>query len=227
MNLNNSNLLLTLLFSAIDNIVFISILSNFRNRNDYKIIDISLIVVMSIITTLFTLFGLAPYIKLLLIFILLFGATFFYDIKFHKKILAITIYFFILVISELLVTLIASNFLDLNLITIQSEYIYRFLGLFSKLFSILILTFITRNFLKNNILLPRPLNYMFIAILTLSITSMVLLFYSSLNLSSSNTVFMLFLVSLFTLFIILGAITMYYKANNYYYELQKETAKRI
>lgn len=225
--MDKSNILLTLLFSAIDNIIFISILSKFRSDGDYKIIDIAVITVISIITTFFTQFGITPYVKLIFIFILLFGVTFIYNIKFYKKILAIIIHYFILVISELLVTLLASNILYLNLITIQSKYAYFFLGLFSKFFSILILIFINRKFLKDNIALPRLLNYMFIAILSLSTVSMVLLFYSSLSLSSEKNVFMLFLVSLFTLFIILGALVMYYNANKFYADLQKETAKEI
>ncbi|GMG96171.1 hypothetical protein EN5CB1_09970 [Tepidimicrobium xylanilyticum] len=56
---------------------------------------------------------------------------------------------------------------------------------------------------------------------------MVLLFYSSLNIINESTIFILFLICLFNLFIGLGTIYMYFKANSFYINLQKETAKRI
>lgn len=225
--MEKSNILVVFLFSIIDNIIFIGILSKFRNDDDYKIIDITVITVLSVIITFFTQFGIAPYVKLIFLFILLFGVTFLYEINFYKKILAIVFYYFILVVSELLVTLLASNILDLNIVTIQAKYTYFFLGLFSKFFSILLFIFINRRFLKNKIVLPKLLNYMFILILVLSTVSMILLFYSSLSLSSEGTIFMLFLVSLFALFSILIVSVIYYNANIFYVNLQRETAKEI
>ncbi len=225
--MDKSTVLLNLIFSIIDNIIFISILSKFRSDDNYKVIDIAIVAVISIFTTFFTQFGITPYLKLILIFLLLFGATFIYNIKFYKRILSIVMYYFILVISELLITLLASNILGLNLLTAQTKYTYFFLGLFSKFFSILTFLLISRKFFSRNIILPKILNYIFILILTLSTITMILLFYSSLSLSSENTVFILFLICLFTLFSSFGSLVMYYNANVFYMDLQKETAKQV
>jgi len=222
------NILLSLLFPMVDNILFISILSTFRNhKNNYMIIDSLLIIIISIVTSIFTQFGITPYIKLIFISILLFLITFLYGLKSYQRVLIVVMYYFILIISELLVTLLASNILNINVEGLQTGYTYFFLGLFSKFLSILIFTLISRKLLNTKIILPRILNYLMISILSLSTISMVLLFYSSLSLSSESAIFTRFLICLFTLFISLGTMVMYFNANAFYIDLQKETTKSI
>ncbi len=222
------NIILSFLFAIVDNVLFISILSKFRNhKENYKSIDALVIIIVSIITSLFTELGITPYIKLILISILLFLSTFLYNLKSHQRVLVIVMYYFILIISELLVTLLASNILGQTVGGLKLKYTYFFLGLISKFLSILIFTLINRKFLNTKIILPGLLNYLMISILSLSTISMVLLFYSSLSLSLDSTIFILLLICLFTLFINLGTMVMYLNANTFYIDLQKETTKRI
>lgn len=220
------NIILSFLFSMVDNTIFIGILSKFRSHQDnYKSIDTLVIIIVSIFTCLFTEFSITPFIKLTFILMILFLATFLYNLKFHQRVLVIIMYYFILIISELLVTLLASNILDK---TVEGlKYTYFFLGLLSKFLSALIFTLINRKFLNTKIILPKILNYVMILILSLSTISMVLLFYSSLVISSESTILILFFICLFILFISLGTMVMYYNANTFYINLQKETTKRI
>lgn len=226
--MESPNIILSFLFAIVDNILFISILSKFRNpKENYKSIDTLVIIIASIVTSLFTGLGVTPYIKLILISMILFLATLLYDLKFHQRTLAIIMYYFILIISELLVTLLASNILGTTIEGLQLKHTYLFLGLISKFLSILIFTLINRKFLNTKIILPRILNYVMILILFLSSISMVLLFYSSLMIFSESTILILFFICLFILFISIGTIVMYSNANAFYIDLQKETTKMI
>ncbi|MBU5256507.1 sensor histidine kinase [Tissierella praeacuta] len=223
------NIILSFLFSIIDNILFISILSKFRNhKENYHIIDSLIVIIISIITSLFTQFGITPYIKILLISILLFLTTFLYELKSYQRILVIVLYYFVLIISELLITLLASNILQINIDNIgKYNYSFFFLGIISKFLAILILSLVKRKFANNKIILPVILNYIITLILSLSIISMVLLFYSNLNSHSKSIQFILFLVCLFTLFTSIGILIIYFYANDFYIDLQKETTKKI
>ncbi|WMM24597.1 GHKL domain-containing protein [Tissierella sp. MB52-C2] len=226
--MEKSNIILSLLFAIVDNMLFVGILSRFRNsKNNYKIIDFLLIIIVSIVTCIFAQFGITPYLKLILISILLFFITFLYDIKLHQRILSVVIYYFILIISELLITSLASEVLGKTAIELNFPYAYFYLGLFSKFLSILLFMLISNKFLNKSIVLPKVLNYLMIGVLSLSSISMILLFYSSLGLSPKGIAFTLFIICLFTLFTSLGTMIMYFKANTFYINLQKETTKRI
>ncbi|HSH35164.1 sensor histidine kinase [Schnuerera sp.] len=215
------------LFAIIESILFIFILSKFKNSKvNYRYLDIFIIICVSIITTIFIKFGFTPYIRLILISIILIIITFIYDIKFYKRILAVILFYFILIISDLVVSFLLSNILNITIEDLLSKY-YTFFGLISKFLSFLIYAFINRKFLNRKIILPNTLNYLMIVILSLATISMVLLFYSSLSIINESTIFILFLICLFNLFIGLSAIYMYFKANNFYINLQKETTKRI
>lgn len=215
------------LFAIIESILFIFILSKFKNSKvNYRYLDIFIIICVSIITTIFIKFGFTPYIRLILISIILIIITFIYDIKFYKRILAVILFYFILIISDLVVSFLLSNILNITIEDLLSKY-YTFFGLISKFLSFLIYAFINRKFLNRKIILPNTLNYLMIVILSLATISMVLLFYSSLSIINESTIFILFLICLFNLFIGLSAIYMYFKANSFYINLQKETTKRI
>lgn len=131
-----------------------------------------------------------------------------------------------LIISDLVASFLISNILNKTIEDLLPKY-YIFFVLISKLLSFLIYAFINRKFLEPRIILSGTLNYIIIIILSLATISMVLLFYSSLNIINESTIFILFLICLFNFFIGLGAIYMYFKANSFYINLQKETAKRI
>jgi len=186
------------------------------------------IVIVSIVASLLTQFEITPYIKIIVIAILLLSlTTLLYDLKSYQLILIIVMYYFILIISELLVTLLASRILDKSVENLQLKYTYFFLAIISKFLYILISTLINRKFLNTKIILPKILNYIIISILFLSTVSMLLIFYASLDLSSKSIIFILFIICLLTLFISLGSLTMYFNANDFYINLQKETNKRI
>src|SRR5699024_10422951 len=59
------------------------------------------------------------------------------------------------------------------------------------------------------------------------ISSMILLLYSSLNLYSQDIMFILFIISIFTFFACIGVLIIFFNANDYYMDLQKETIKKI
>lgn len=224
------NFILSLIFSIIDAVIFINLLSVFRkNKNDYKFMDIIVIAGISIIIFTLTLLGIIPYIKVIVISIILFLVTFLYKMEFYERILLVTLYYFIIIISELLVTLLISNVLNIDFETIESAYKYSFLslGVMSKFVTIIIVSIVKRKFSNKRIILPEILNYILISILVLSSVSLVLLFYATINLSSTNTQFILFLICLFILFISMGILIIYFYANNFYINLQKETTKAV
>jgi len=226
--MGNPNVLIIFLFSIIDNIIFIGLLAKFRNnKHNYMITDLLVIITVSIITVVFTQLDFTPHAKLILISILLLLATFLYDLRSFQRVLAIVLYYFILVVSELLVTFLASYIFYKSTNDFQAKYTYFYLGLISKLVSFLIYALLNSKFLKTKIILPRILNFVMILMLSLSVVSMVLLFYSSLNLSLENTIFVLFLICLFIFFISIGTIVVFFNANDFYINLQKETTKKI
>lgn len=226
--MNNPNIFISLLFSLVDSGIFIILLSKFRSKDKYyKKIDIFVIISIALLTTILTGLQFTPYIKVILLSLFLFLTTFIYKLKFYEQILIVVMHYFILIISELLVTFLANNILQENLISLNTSDAYFFLALFSKFLAILILTLINKKFLKAKILLPKSLNYLAILILTFYIASMILLFYFSLSLSSKTSMLILFLISLLTFFSVIGYLKMYFSANSFYIDLQKQTAKEI
>lgn len=211
--------------------IFINILNIFKKRSDNsKITDTILVVAISVIMFSLTLFRIIPYIKVIIISIILFFlVTLLYKLVFYERILAVTLYYFIIIISELTITLLISNILNVNIETITSDYKYSFLtlGIMSKLLTIIIVSIVKRKFSNKSIILPKILHYILIGILLLSSTSMLTLFYVSLSLPADNTQFALFLICLFVLFISIGVLTIYSYANSFYTRLEMETTKSI
>ncbi|WP_353094942.1 GHKL domain-containing protein [Tissierella praeacuta] len=228
--MSSLNITLNFLFCIIDAMIFINLLYIFKNnKNGYKFTDdIVIIAGISILIFFFTQLGIVLYTKIVLISILLFFATFLYDLKFYQQLLIVILYYFILIISELLITLLASNILRTGVDSIGGySYSFFFLGIISKFLAVLILSLVKRKFANRKIILPIILNYIIIFILLLSTISMVLLFYSNLKSPSKSIQFILFIICLFTLFISIGILIIYFYANNFYIDLQKETTKRI
>lgn len=224
------NLIISFILSIIDGIIFVNLLAVFReNRDNYKTKNIIAITIISIAAFVLTLIGIVPYIKVIIISLILFLITFLYKIDFYKKILLVALYYFIIVVSELLVTIAISNILNINLENIEPIYEYSFLffGVMSKVLTIIVASVVRRIFMKKRIILPNFLNYVFISILLFSIISMILLFYASISLQTKNIQFILFLISLFILFISIGVLNLYFSANDFYIELQKETTRSI
>ncbi|WP_333637879.1 ATP-binding protein [Tissierella praeacuta] len=224
------NIILNFLFCIIDAMIFINLLYIFKdNKSEYKFTDnISIIAGISIAIFFFTQLGIIPYTKVILISIVLFFITFLYELRLYQQLLIVILYYFILIISELLITLLASNILSVGVDSIgKHNYSFFFLGTISKFLSILILSLVKRRFANRKIILPIILNYIIILILLISTISMVLLFYSNLNSHSKSIQFILFLVCLFTLFTSIGILIIYFYANDFYIDLQKETTKKI
>lgn len=226
--MKNPNIFISLLFSLVDSGIFIILLSKFRsNGKYYKKIDIFVIISIALLTTILTGLEFTPYVKVILLSLFLFLTTFIYKLKFYEQILIVVMHYFILIISELLVTFLANNILQENLNSLNTSDAYFFLALFSKFLAILILALINKKFLKTKIFLPKSLNYLAILILAFYIASMILLFYFSLSLSSKDSMLILFLISLLTFFSVIGSLRMYFSANSFYIDLQKQTAKEI
>lgn len=224
------NLIISFILSIIDGIIFVNLLSVFReNRHDYRARDIITIGIISVLAFSLTLTGVIPYLKVIIISIILFLITFAYNVEFYKKILLVTLYYFIIIVSELLVTLIISNILNIDLENIELiyEYSFLFLGVISKVLTLLIASIVKGVFMNKRVILPNLLNYVFISVLLFSITSMILLFYASIGLQSKSIQFILFLISLFILFICIGVLTIYFYANDFYVALQKSTTRSI
>lgn len=224
------NFILSLIFSIIDAVIFINLLSVFRkNKNDYKFMDIIVIAGISTMILILTLLGIIPYVKVIIVSIALFIITFLYKIKFYERLLLIALYYFIIIISDLLVTLLISNILNIDLEIIEPAYSYSFLtlGVISKFLTIIIVSIVKKNFNDKKIILPDILNYILISILVLSSISMILLFYATFSLSSKSVQLVLFLTCLFILFIGVGTLIIYFYANNFYIKLQKETTKAV
>ncbi|OLS03035.1 sensor histidine kinase [Tissierella creatinophila] len=225
----NPNTIISLIFTIIHAFIFIGLLSVFRKGKDYKLFDIIAIISIVIVSHILTFLGIATYIKVILISIMLFLITFLYKIRFYERILLVILYYFIIIVSELLVTLFLSNILYINLETIESTYIYSylFLGIISEFLAIIIFSIVKRSFSLKKVILPRYLNYILILIILLSITSMLLLFNAALNTVSKNIQFILFIICLLILFINLSILIIYFSANNFYIGLQKKTTRKI
>lgn len=228
--MKNFNIIINFVFCTIDAVIFLNLLSIFRkDRNDSKIINIFLITGIAVMMFSLTQMGITTYLKVILIFGILFLITFLFKIEFYEKLLLVTLYYFIIIISESLVTILISSIINIDFETISSSYNYSFLllGTISKLFTIVIVLLVKRKFNDKKVILPKVLNYILISILSLSSISMVLLFYVNLSLVSLSTQFFLFLACLFILFISIGVLIIYFSANNFYINLQKETTKLI
>lgn len=229
--MKNLNIIIIFLFSIIDAVIFLNLLSIFRkDKNNSKIAkNILLIGGISAMMFFLTQIGITTYVKVILIFVILFLITFLFKIEFYERLLLVTLYYFIIIVSELLVTLLISNILKINFEAISSSYNYSFLslGTISKLFTIVIVSLVRRKFSGKKIILPKDLNYILISILSLSSISMILLFYVSLSLGSQSIQLVLFLLCIFILFISIGVLTIYFSANDFYINLQKETTKSI
>lgn len=102
----NPNTIISLIFTIIHAFIFIGLLSVFRKGKDYKLFDIIAIISIVIVSHILTFLGIATYIKVILISIMLFLITFLYKIRFYERILLVILYYFIIIVSELLVTLV-------------------------------------------------------------------------------------------------------------------------
>ena len=228
MNIEPLNIFIGFLFCLIDAAIFLNVLSIFRNKKGSHLIDVSILLGISVVTFLVTEIGITPYVKIAIISAVMILSTFMYDLRLFQRILTVTLYYFIIILSELLVTFLTSNILRIPVEVLgENNYSYLFLGIISKFIAILIVSWVRKYFMSNRSEAPRKLNYIIISILFISTVSMILLFYSSLNLDYNTIQLFLFLITLFTLFTSLGLLLIYFYANTLYSELQKETTKRI
>lgn len=228
MNIELISIFIGFLFCLIDATIFINVLSIFRSERSSHLKDGSILLGISVVTFLVTEIGITPYVKVAVIAGVMMLSTFIYDLRLYQRVLTVTLYYFIIILSELLVTFLTSNILRVPVEVLgENYYSYLFLGIISKFIAILIVSWVRKYFLSNKTEVPRKLNYIIISILFISTVSMILLFYSSLNLDYNTIQLFLFLITVFTLFSSLGVLLIYFYANIFYSKLQKETAKRI
>lgn len=228
--MSSLNWVFTFLFSIMESVIFISLLSRFRkNIINYKYNDIIVISISSILMFILTFLGITSYLKVMLISIILFLITYFYNLQLHERFLIISLHYFILIGSELFVTLLLTGIMKMDLETIQSVYNFSFLflGVISKFLNIILISIIKKNFMKDKIILPRFINYITISLLSVSSISMGLLFFSSINSSIYDIKIILLIVCLLILFMSVGVLIMYFFANHFYINLQKETTRSI
>lgn len=229
--MSNLNLVFSLIFSIIDSLIYLYLLSIFiKDKNNHGIFTgIAFIVLISILIFSLTHLGIAIYIKISIISIIFFIITYCYKMEFYERILLIVLYYFIIIASELLVTFFISNILkvDINSVAVAYKYSFLFLGAISKFVTIIIILIIKQVFNNKRVMLPRFLNYTLIFILLLFSLLMILLFSVTIILISEQTYYVLFLICLFLLIISGGVLIIYFYANNFYVTLQKEIAKHI
>lgn len=227
--MDKPNMLLIFIFSVIDISFYIFLLSNFMVKNKKNMTsNIIFILISSTFITILTLYNINPNIKLIIVpAIMLILNTFLYDLKLHQRVLSIILHYFILIASELLVVLFTENLMDIGRDISQSKYAYLYLGLSSKFIAIFILINVSKLFLNKKFILPKTLNYIMILVLVLSIASMVFAYYSSVNMGDKNIGLVLFLAFLSTMLTSLGVMFIYYNANIFFINLQKETVKSI
>lgn len=179
--MDKPSMLLIFIFSLIDSFFYIFLLSNSTiGDKKQRTSNIIFILILSMFITSLTLYDVPPNIKVIIISaFMLIPTTFLYNLKLNQRILAIILYYFILIASELLVTFIASNLMDLNGDISQSKYAYLYLGLISKFVAFFILINVNKFFLNKKFILPKLLNLIMILALVLSISSMIFVYYSS------------------------------------------------
>ncbi len=229
-SLFNANSIFTLILCLLDSLLFVFLLNHFKVDNTKKwLTDLILVVIMTALIFCLTIFGIIPHIKIIILSIAMFISTYLYSLKWEHRFILVVFYNFIVISIELIIVSFVIKTLNISFNNFSINYTDSIflLVLISKFFIFIGMVLFARALIPNNIILPLKINALFVGILSISIISMILLFYSSLMVESQAVATIMFFICLLIILIAIGVFYLYSSLNKYNSKIQKEGVKRV
>ena len=228
--MDNISNIFTVILCLFDSLLFVFLLNRFKRDKDRKgFTNLILIVCLSGLIYTLTIFKVPPHIKIAILSLIMFLSTYLYNLKLENRFILVVFYHFIIISIELILVSFVIKTLNISINDFSINYTDSIflLVLISKLFIFIGTVLFTRAFIPNTIILPLEINSIFIGILSVSIISMILLFYSSLMIESQSVGIIMFFICLLIILIAIGVFYLYSSLNKYNSKIQKEGVKRV